>query len=262
MSRLIGGLRRTLGAPGWWLGGWLWMAAVAGLIGWQIQMLTVAALKSFDALDTSRMLFGVVDVLRDHPAVGAGLATSAIASLVLGAITWTLLSPLLIVRLAGPRPWSELGGRALSGLLPVLVQSVWHLLLRALLMAIVVVSVMAAPPIVLWILGPLVWMLCGVAQDATRVAVVEHGAAPWSVRSTVQGLGRVVRRPGLLIPCLLLSLGQVVIMGTILWMALAGLTTGSLWGVRLLSALSVGLGLWRVATVVEDAAQDATAPSE
>ena len=47
MSRVIGGLRRLLGAPGWWLAAWLWMAIVAGLIGWQVQLLTVATLQSF-----------------------------------------------------------------------------------------------------------------------------------------------------------------------------------------------------------------------
>ena len=256
MSRVIGGLRRLLGAPGWWLAAWLWMAIVAGLIGWQVQLLTVATLQSFDVLDPARRLFGVIDVLRDNPAIGAGLATSAIASVLLGAVTWTLLSPLLIVRLTGSRPWSELGSRALSGLAPVLVQSLWHLLMRALLMLLVVVSVISAPPIVLWILGPLVWFISGAAQDATRVAVVEHGAAPWHIRSAIQGLGRVLRRPKLLVPCVVLSAGQLAITGTIMWMALAGLSAGSLWGVRLLSVLSVGLGLWRIATVVEDAAQD------
>jgi len=258
MSRVIGGLRRLLAAPGLWLGTWIAVAFIAGLVGIRMRFVVAAAVGPFDALDLDRVLFATLDVVRDHPSLSTGLVTSVLASAIVGAISWTLLSPLVIARLAGvpPRPWSEVGSLALTKIPAVVVQSLWHLLMRVALMLAVLLSVQPLPAWVAWFIGGITWLVTAVALDATRVAVVEHDAAPWHIRSTWRGFTRVVRRPGLLIPCALLTLGQLAITATILWLALSGYGHASMWPVRLLALASIGLGLWRVATVIEDSSTE------
>ncbi|MCA9651883.1 MAG: hypothetical protein H6712_28745 [Myxococcales bacterium] len=256
MSRVLGGLFRVLRAPGLWLGLWLGVTAVAGLVGIHMRAVVAATLGPFTALDLDHVLFNTFDVVRDHPALVSELIVSVVGSATLGALVWTLLAPLLIARLAQPRSWSELGGRAFSRLPTVLVQSLWHLPLRLLLLLVVGLSTRTLPPLVTWSALGLAWLVAGVALDATRVAVVEHDAAPWHIRSAWRGLVRAVRRPGLLGPCVLLGIGQLALTATILWLALAGFGHASPWPARLLALLGVGLGLWRIAIIVQDAADD------
>lgn len=256
MSRVVRGLGRLLRAPGLWLGTWIGVTAIAALVGIRLRLVVGAAVLPFEGLDLHRVVFGTFDVLRDHPSLGTDLVVSVISSAALGLLAWTLLGPLIIGRLAGHRGAAQLGAIAMGTLPAVLVQSLWHLVLRALLLAVVVLSVQALPPLVGQLVLPLVWLACGVALDATRVAVVEHGAARWHVRTAWRGLVRAARRPGLLIPCLVLGLGQLAITAAIVWMALSGYGQGSMWPARLLALLSVGLGLWRIGIVVEDASGD------
>lgn len=253
MSRVVGGLRRLLGAPVPWLLAWIGVVTVAGVLGLRIRLVVAAALHPFDALDLQRVVFGTVDALQDHPETGTSIVLSLIVGGIVAALAWTLLSPLLIARLGGRRPWSELGGRALSKLPAVVVQSLWHLVLRAVLVLAVALS---TPEPAQWITVLLAWLLMGVALDATRVAVVEHDASPYHPRTAWRGLVRAVRRPGLMLPCVLLGLVQLALSLTILWLALSGYGQGSHWPARLLSLLSVGVGLWRLGVVVEDAAAD------
>lgn len=259
MSRALGGLRRLVQAPVLWIATWVLVVTVAGVAGVRIRAVVATALHPFDALDLDRVVFATIDALRDHPGIGAEVLVSLITSGVVGALTWTVLSPLLITRLGGKRPLAELGARALSKLPPVVVQSLWHLVLRALLVLAVVLSL---PASTLWLALPLAWLLAGVALDATRVAVVEHDAASWHPRTAWRGLVRAVRRPGLLLPCMLLGLAQLGITAAILWLALSGYGAASLWPARALALVSVGLGLWRIGTVVEDAASDPPATAQ
>ncbi len=252
MSVILGGLRRLLGAPGWWLGAWLGVAAIAGVVGAQVQVLAAAAVGPFDVLDLERALFGIVDVLRIDRAVGPGLVVTVLAGGLVAGVAWLVLSPLVIARLAGHRG-RELGAQAVAGLPGVLVQSAWHVLLRGGLMVVVGLSLRPLPDAVGWVSGTLAWLVAGVALDATRVAVVEREAARWHIKTAWRGLVHVVRRPSVLVPGVLLGLGQLATSGAILWLALAGLGTGSIWAARLLTLVSVGLGLWRLGIVVEDA---------
>jgi hypothetical protein len=253
---VAGGLRRLLGAPGLWVGCWLALAGLSWLVGAQVQLVAAAAVGPFDALDLDRVVFGVADVVRVHPEVMAGLVAAVLGGSVMSAVGWLLASPVVIARLAGHRGLRELGERGLGALPAVAVQSLWHAVLRGVLMVVVLLSAQPLP--VPWVvsLGLLAWLAAGVALDATRVAVVEHGAAPWHIKTAWQGLLRVARRPRVLGPGIVLGLGQVVTSAAIVWLALAGLGGGTAWGLRALALVGVGLGLWRVAIVVEDAAAD------
>ncbi len=258
MTRIVGGLRRIATAPGLWLSTWIGLVFIAALAGIQMRMMVAAAIEPFDVLDRGRVLFSLLDVLRAHPELSSHLLVSVLAGAAISGIAWTGLSPLLIARLAGSRPWSELGARATAHLPAVVVQSLWHLLLRAVLMVVVGFSVQALPE--MWALGTglLVWLVAGVALDATRVAVVEHGAPPFHVRSAWRGFVRTIRRPGLLVPCAALAAVQLAVSLGVLWLALRGLGSGTPWIPRLMALVSVGLGLWRLGIIVEDAAMDAT----
>ncbi len=262
MSRIVAGFRRVATAPGLWIGAWAGMAFVAGLVGLHIRFVVASAVGAFDVLDRSRVVFSTLDIMRARPAVGSELELSVLAATLSSAILWTVLSPLLIARLAGPRTWSELGGRALGSLPGVLVQSLWHLLLRAVLLVIAVLcaGLIAESSVPLTFI--VVWVLSGVALDAARVAVVEHDAAPFHIRTAWRGFVTLVRRPGMWVPCVGLSLIQLATSALILWLAVRGYGSASAWIPRLLALGTVGLGLWRLAIVVEDAATVAAAKAQ
>ena len=257
MSAVVGGLRRVIGAPGLWLACWLGLAAIAWLVGLWVQLLAAVAVGPFDALDLERVAFGIADVLRVHPELIAGMLDAVLGGALVSGVAWTAVSPLLIARLAGRTTLRDVGATALAGLPGVVVQSLWHALLRAVLVVVVMLSAQPLPPWAIWTLVGVAWLLAGVALDATRVSVVEGGASPWHPKTAWRGLVRVIKRPRVLVPGVLLGLGQVAIGGAIVWLALVGLGTGTAWWGRLLALVSVGLGLWRIGVVVEDAAADA-----
>ncbi|MCA9709055.1 MAG: hypothetical protein KDK70_24635 [Myxococcales bacterium] len=220
MSAVAGGLRRLLAAPGLWVGAWLGLAALAFVSGRLVGVVVSAAVVPFDALRADHLIFGLLDVLEDHPAAAAAMAVTLAASTLISALGWMLLSPLGIARLADrTRDWAEVGGRALRTLPAVVVQTLWHGVLRALLVLAVLLTVQPLPGVVAWGLLGLAWVVAGVALDATRVAVVEHDAAPFHVRTAVRGFLYAVRRPRLLLPCSLMSLGQLAITAAGLWLA-------------------------------------------
>lgn len=251
-----GGARRVIGAPGLWLGCWLALAAMAWVVGGQVTFLVAAAVGPYDALDLERVLFGLGDVLHVHPELMTGIATAVLAGGLVSAIGWLVASPVVIARLAGRRELRALGAAALAGLPAVVVQSLWHVVLRAVLVAAVLLSAQPLPEWMISLLVGLVWLAAGVALDATRVSVVEGDAAPWHVKTAWRGFVRVAKRPRVLVPGVLLGVGQLVVSAAIVWLALRGLAGGTVWGARLLALVSVGLGLWRVGIVVEDADGD------
>lgn len=257
MSVVLGGLRRLVGAFGLWLACWLGLSAMAWVVGRQVRILVAAAVGPFDALDLGRVVFGLVDVLRVHPELASGTATAVLTGGLVSGIAWTVASPVVIARLAGRTSLRDVGATALAGLPAVVVQSLWHAVLRAVLVAVVLMSAQPLPQWAIAVLLGIAWLSAGVALDATRVAVVEGDAAPWHVKTAWRGLVRVAKRPWVLVPGVLLGLGQLAIGAAIVWLALAGLGVGSAWGGRALALLSVGLGLWRIAIVVDDAARDA-----
>lgn len=253
---LVGGLRRLVGAPALWVGCWAALTLVAWGVGVQAQLLVAAAVGPFDALDRTRVLFGVLDVLRTFPELPVGLASAVLTGAIVSMLGWLLVSPVVIGRLAGHQGLRDLGSRGLGALPAVAVQSAWHMVLRGVLLAVVLVSAQPLPSWAVATLAGVVWLAGGVALDATRVAVIEHGAAPWHVRTAWQGLVRVARRPRVLVPGIVLGALQLATSVTIVGLALVGLGGGSVWSARALALVSVGLGLWRVGIVVEDAADD------
>lgn len=255
MSAVLGGLRRVRGAAGLWLGTWLCLAVGAGITGRLVGFVVASAVAPFGALEPGHLLYGLLDVLAHHRGAAAGILVALGVSGVLSALVWMGLGPLIIARLAG-RAWAEAGGHALRTLPAVIVQTLWHGVLRATLVLAVLLSVQPLPRAVAGGLLAIAWLWCGVALDVTRVAVVEHDASPFHLRTALRGFSYTVRRPALSVPCALMSLGQLAITATLLWLALAGLDAGTPWGARLLAALSVGLGLWRVGTVIERAGND------
>jgi hypothetical protein len=256
MSVVLGGLRRVIGAPGLWLACWLGLSAMAWVVGRQVQILAAAALGPFDALDLGRVVFGMVDVLRVHPELVSGTATAVLTGGLVSAIAWLVVSPVVIARLAGRTSLADVGATALAGLPSVVVQSIWHAVLRAVLIAAVLMSAQPLPEWAIGVLLGIAWLVASVALDATRVAVVVGDAAPWHVKTAWHGFVRVAKRPWVLGAGVLLGVGQLVIGAAIVWLALAGLGAGSAWAGRALALVSVGLGLWRIGIVVDDAARD------
>lgn len=256
LQTVTGGAKRVLGAPALWLGCWVALAAMAWVVGGQVTFLVAAAVGPYDALDLERVLFGLGDVLHVHPELMTGIATAVLAGGLASTIGWLVASPVVIARLAGRTELRDVGATALAGLPAVAVQSLWHGVLRAVLVAAVLLSAQPLPEWILAVLVGLVWLAAGVALDATRVSVIEGDAAPWHVKTAWRGFVRVARRPRVLVPGVLLGVGQLLVSAAIVWLALRGLGSGGVWGARLLALVSVGLGLWRVGIVVEDADRD------
>ena len=165
---------------------------------------------------------------------------------------WTLLAGAIISRLAGIVGWERLAGASARWLPGIVVTSLWHMLLRGILVGGLILATsplprMAAAPIL-----ALVVLVSTCALDIARVHVVLHGAHRFHIRTAWMGFMQAIRNPTLLGKSVALGLCQWGCVAAIFATAGFGLgIEGTLLLARPLALLSLFFGLWRIAVVVE-----------
>lgn len=238
-------LQRTSRAWRWVVAIWLGEVVIAAAAAYGIRSHIAAAMDEFVIPDDHR-LYAIAELVHLHPqlvvSMGVGLVTSAL----LGFVVWTVLAPLVLLRLSGIEGAGDLGRAWLGRLGPALATSAWHLGMRV--GAIVLgAQLLAALPamagvIVLLLVVPLV--TC--ALDLSRVAVVLEGAKGGAVRTALDGYARLVREPRRTAAMAGLALLQWVLV-------LVGLAVlvrsgpGGLPVMRASAAAATFFGLWRLA---------------
>ena len=245
-------LRRLVGAPGWVLS--LWLLELA-LVAWNAaapRAIANTAMGRHAALGTDRWLSVLIDVGFDHPElVVAALGTLAQTGIV-ALLGWVLLASPTIVRLSKRDTFTHVMAIALPHVPGLVVTSLWHVLLRAVLLAIVVMAALPLPPWAQVCSLAIALAFSNVALDLARVRVVLREAPRFHIRTAWLGFRDALTHAKLLTAGMALSLAQGCFVAAMVWIALAGL--GSSWLLlvaRGMALVVVVLGLWRIALAVE-----------
>jgi hypothetical protein len=245
-------LKRVTSAPGLVVALWLVELGIAAFFGYSARKAVGAALGGYAVLYDGHLLFSIADLLIDHPAVAAQIVSAVMGSAVLAVGLWTLLAGGIISRLAGVPGWERLAAASTKWLPGIVVTSLWHLLLRGILVAGVALATAALPRMAAAPILALVVLVCTCALDIARVHVVLHEARRFHIRTAWMGFVQAFRNPCLLAKSVALSLCQWASVAGVLAVAAYGLgTAGALLVARPLALLSLFFGLWRIAVVVE-----------
>ena len=203
-----------------------------------------------------RILAVVVELVIAQPSVAAAMVTSVVSVAILSAIVWTLAAGGVITRYSlatpGVRPSLEaVGGQWLRTLPSVIVQTAWHLLLRAVVVVVAVTAVDSLPQSLGWAVIGITLLLATVALDLARVGAVTGVARPYHPATAARAFMVALRTPSLLVPAGLLALAGWLATGTTLMAGLWALSDPSwLWVARACSAVGLVLGLTRIAFVL------------
>ncbi len=242
-------LRRIVRAPD--LVALVLVAGLApGLLARQVATMSArAAMGPFDVLRDGHDLAYLVELLAAHPSVGLAIAGPAAAGGLLAALAMLVLTGGLVARLEGR---GGFGGAVTGALAPVLVQSLYHAVLRVVFLGLVF---LAAGPAPAWISAAslaVAYGLCVHAFDVTRVRAC-RAADRYHPRLAFRAFMDVLSRRGLFSAgavALVLLGGAAALAG-----AFAGLSgdgsAASTAAVRMLAGTGMFLGLWRLSVAVE-----------
>ncbi len=243
---------------------WLVAAVVALhlLLAWTAGAATRSAIgramEPYALIDNSQLLATVLELRGTSPGLLEPIRYLLAGSAAIALAFWTLLAAGILHRLRAPATLPRLAAAAVRGLPGVLAVTLWHLLLRAVLLA--VAGAAAAPlleaPGRLW--GPVGLLLLAIvlavsicALDLARCDVVLHGGRRFHPATAWRGFLHAVRRPAVLARSMLLSFGQWASTGAVVLAAVAGLHGGpAIWLARVLAMLAIVLGLSRLAVAI------------
>ncbi len=248
---MTGALRRLFGAPGLVALVWLAQLAVALAVGSTVQRMGAAAVGPYTPPIDDHLLSRLIELTSDHPSIVAGLGLSLSITAVGSVLAWTLVVGLVIGRLDGTTERAALGATWLRTLPGVIATSLWHLLLRGVLLVVVAISIGALPGVAKVVALAIVTCVAALALDIARVHVVLHGERGVHPVTALWAFVAAGRTPRLLGAAVLLGLIQLGCAAAILHLGLVGLDGSSLlWAGRLLALVGVVVGLLRLTLVV------------
>ncbi len=229
---------------------------LAAGVGFSARSAIGASMHPYALIDNDQLWYAVQELIDASPGLLHPARHLIAGSAVIGLAFWTLLAAGILHRLRAPTPLPRLAAAAVRGLPAVLAVTLWHLVLRAVLLA--VAGAAAAPLLTTW-WGPagililaVVLATCICALDLARCDVVLHGARRFHPRAAWRGFVHAVGRPAVLARSMLLSFGQWACTGAVVLAAFAGLHGGpAIWLARGLAILAIVLGLARLAVAVE-----------
>ncbi len=254
---MTGALSRVLRAPGLVAGVAVLHLVLAAGVGFSARSAIGASMAPYALVDNSRLWFAVQELIGTSPGLVAPTGHLMAGSAVIALAFWTLLAAGILHRLRNRAPLPRLAAAAVRGLPGVLAVTVWHLLIRAVLLGVAGAAVTPLlehgswGPVGLLILVALL-AVSTCALDLARCDVVLHGARRFHPKTAWRGFLHALRRPPVLVRSMLLSFGQWACVAALVWAALAGLHGGpAIWLARALAILGIVLGLTRLAVAVE-----------
>lgn len=193
-------LARTSAMCRWVLCLWLGELLVAALAAYAIRSHIAAAMDEF-AVPDGHVLYAIAEFAGAHPELLVSILVALGLSTVLGFVVWTLLAPLVLLRLGGAsRPAAidapSLGAAWLGAIVPATATSAWHLAIRVGLVIVVGQSVVSLPPAIGAPVAIVVGLLATCALDHSRVAVVLEGARGANPRVALDGFARLLSYRG------------------------------------------------------------------
>lgn len=179
-------------------GAWPWMAAIC-VVELVIAAVTASTIRSHvasaltdHAIPDDHLLYAVAELSSLHPQLVTALLLALAISTAVGALLWTLLAPLLLLRLARGED-APLGGAWIDRLPGAVATAAWHLGLRIAFVFVAGTGLAALPPLTAVILGFVVLLVATVALDLSRVAVVLDEAPGLSPRTAIDGFRRMAQ---------------------------------------------------------------------
>lgn len=217
-------LRRASAAWRWVVCIWLGEIVIAALGSYGIRSHVAAVMDEF-VIPDDRLLYAIAELTHAHPELAIAIVVTLATSALLGFALWTLLAPLVILRLAAPLPapaLTGLGGPWFGCLAGAVATSAWHLAIRLALVVVVGQAVASLPGVVALPIAILLVLVATCALDLSRVAVVVDGARGTSPRTALDGFAALVRDPwraGLMVVLaaaqwLLVAVGLLVLLRT------------------------------------------------
>ena len=248
---------RVAGAPGLVAGVAALHLLLAAAVGVSARSAIGASMHPYALADNSRLWAAFQELLGASPGLVKPIHHLIAGSAAIGLVFWTLLAAGILHRLRAPAPLPRLAAAAVRGLPGVLAVTLWHLPLRAALVA--AAGAAAAPLLGAGFWGPAgilivaaAFAFCTCALDLARCDVVLHGARRLHPKTAWRGFVHAARRPAVLARSMLLSFGQWGCTAAVLAAAVAGLNGGpAIWLARALAILALVFGLTRVAVAVD-----------
>ncbi|MEM6991824.1 MAG: hypothetical protein AAF721_15055 [Myxococcota bacterium] len=273
MSGLATAVRIVVGAPLLWVGIAIaqWLAAKLASVPTIVAV--SAAVEGYGPgtrpESVERVLAVVAEVVIAEPSVLAVLVVSVGVAAVVSAIVWTVLSGAVIARYAladvdrAPSR-HEVGGRWAATLPAVVVQTLWHWLLRVAAVVAAATAVGSLPDPALAIVTGITLLVSAVALDLARAGVVTEQASRFHPRTAARAFTVALRTPGLLLPAVGLAAAGWLAAGVTAMAALWSLSDpGWLWGARAATAVGLAFVLVRLAFVARHpATADLVKPPE
>jgi hypothetical protein len=243
-------LRRVLSAPGWVATLWVLFVGFAATAGGIVAATVDGALRPHGTAPDGRLAYALADLVLDHGAIAGAAAAAVVTAAALGLLAWTLLAGAVIARLSDGRPSTEALATGWRTLPAVLVQTAWHVVLRAVVVLAALSTASALPPAAGWPVLWVVWALCTVGLDLARVRVVTGGEAPFHPRTAALALVDVVRGAGRWWPAMILAAISALLPATIVWLGASNLGANAMpTFARAMSLVALLVGLWRIALV-------------
>ena len=221
---------------------------LAAAIGAAARSAIGAAMKGSVLVDESRLLSALLELFGRSPGLLEPIRHLIAGSSVVALGFWTLSVAGVLHRLRAPAPLPRLAAAAVRGLPGVVAVTVWHLMLRAVLLG------LAGALAAVWVAGPwgaatlpmlaAVFAFCACALDLARCDLVLHGARRFHPMTAWRGFLHAAGRPAVLLPSMLLSFGQLACTVGVVLAAFAG---SGVWLARALAILGIVLGLTRLA---------------
>jgi hypothetical protein len=227
--------------------------ALANVLAMPVRSAVRAAMGPHAVLDDGHLLAALIELGVRHPAALVTVNAAITSAAVLGAIVAVLTHGALYGALLGRQGATALAGDAVRFALPLLVQGVYNLVLRALAVAIVLVPLaqldapMAAQGLALLVLHGL-----GVALlDLAKADVVAGRVAPFHPRAVVRALRAATRAPLTLLGSLGCTAAQVGLhVGAVIAVIDGFGRGGGLWTARGVAVTVLALGVLRAALAV------------
>ncbi len=258
---LAGAFARVARAPGLVAAVAALQLALAAAVGFSTRSAIGASMERWTVVDNDQLWYAVMELVDASPGLLRPAFQLVAGSAVVALAFWTLLAAGILQRLRAPAPLPRLAAAAVRGVPGVLAVTFWHLLLRAVVLA---VAGAAASPLLKsswWgpagiLLLAVALAICICALDLARCDVVLHGARRFHPQAAWRGFVHAARRPAVLARSMLLSFGQWACTGAVVLAAFAGLDGEPvIWLARGLTLLAIVLGLTRLTVAVQAAPQ-------
>lgn len=248
------GLRLLLRSPRLVLGVVVLYLLLAAALSRGLGQALARSLAPFAPLSEGRVLATLLDLALTHSGHLGQLAAVLQGSAVLGLLIWTLLVGGVIAALDRRLSAPEVAAASLRHLPQIALASLWHLLLRAALLALAgLLSLLPGPAgqvsvLVAWV-GILGFSAC--AHDLARVAVVLEGQRSYWPAVAWGGFLRAARNPRLVLVSVFFSLirWSLLIGSALVAVAFFG-QSWTPWAVRAMAVVAIVAGLARLAVAV------------